>query len=155
MRQEPASHEMPPAVVTGTTAQMRKPRPQRKQLVLLAAGAVMAATLGAGLGWVGNRVGLASVAKLGSRPANASAVSAGPSASVALNAPVQETIAAPAPPAIPPPAAVPVAVPAPARPRAVPAAPAAALEDEGERARKAAAATRRLRRQQRLKSNPF
>jgi serine/threonine protein kinase len=165
MRQElSTNHDIAPAVVTGTTVQVRKPRPQRSQLVLLGVGAVLAATLGAGLGWVGNRVGLASVNKLAERPASAAAKgTAGGNTPVALASPAlaQQNIV-PTPPAgqaaestvQPRPRFAPVpAAPVQATP---PTPPAPEVSEVDERAaRKAAAAARRLRRQQRLKSNPF
>jgi hypothetical protein len=182
MRQEMSSPDIAPAVVTGTTAQVRKPRPPRRQLVLLAAGAVLAATLGAGLGWVGNRVGLASVGRLGDRNAvagtkngasaaqtataaqgttaaqTASAAQGATAAQVAMGPPAGiEAIAPPAPPAdqaAPTTVTRPRFAPVPAQP-AVVSPPVASEDDDRAATRKAAAVARRLRRQQRLKSNPF
>jgi serine/threonine-protein kinase len=159
MRQEVPTHDIAP-VVTGTTAHLRKPPPPRRQLALLAAGAVLAATLGAGLGWVGNRVGLASVGRLNERSVRG--VAAGASAAPALVSPpaapavaavdVTSNTATPTPSSAPRFAPVPPTPPA--RP-ATPAVPSAVEDDERANRKAAAAAARRLRRQQRLKSNPF
>ena len=167
MRQESttANNDMGPAVVTSQTAPLRKRGYDRRQLALLAAGAVAAAALGGGLGWLGNRFGggIARKAAASSPMIRKATAAELPSASPAVvpdESPASPTTpprprAAPWPaPSAPAPTTPASTVPASTLP--MPAAQVTEAEDEA----KAESGSRPgavARRQQRLrpKSNPF
>jgi serine/threonine protein kinase len=67
LRQDSA-HEILPAVVTGTTSPMPKRGHDRRQLVMLGAGSLLALSMGAAIGWVGNFMGGKSTVASAARP---------------------------------------------------------------------------------------
>jgi eukaryotic-like serine/threonine-protein kinase len=101
----PSADGVGPAVVTRQTAPLRRRGYDRRQVTLLVAGAVVAATLGGGLGWLGNRFGgragrASASAKVAPRPgAIVTAKSPGSSAPTGATAPNGPMVppAAPAP----------------------------------------------------------